>query len=162
MMLNNHQHDIAKEYGVLPFELLALEPIRTLCEKIMSLVRFSYGESPIDDLKNKIRHTYDLHQLLQQNEFLDFFQSKAFDDMLLKVANDDVVSFKNNNQWLIYHPKEALIFNDIDNVWTELKGVYNGEFRNLVYGDFPNESKIKETLTLVKDRLSKVSWTINF
>ena len=82
--------------------------------------------------------------------------------MLLKVANDDVVSFKNNNQWLIYHPKEALIFNDIDYVWTELKGVYNGEFRNLVYGDFPDESKIKETLTLIKDRLSKVSWTINF
>jgi hypothetical protein len=32
---------------------LALEPIRTLCEKIMSLVRFSYGENPVDDLKKK-------------------------------------------------------------------------------------------------------------
>jgi hypothetical protein len=53
MMLNNHQYELAKEYGVLPFELLALEPIRTLCEKIMSLVRFSYGENPVDDLKKK-------------------------------------------------------------------------------------------------------------
>ena len=86
MMIDNQQSEIAKEYGLLPFELLVLEPIRTICEKIMSLVRFSYGENPIDDLKKKIRHTYDLHQLLKQNEFLDFLKSKNFDDMILKVA----------------------------------------------------------------------------
>jgi predicted nucleotidyltransferase component of viral defense system len=162
MMLNNHQYELAKEYGVLPFELLALEPIRTLCEKIMSLVRFSYGENPVDDLKKKIRHSYDLHQLLQQKDFLDFLLSEAFEEMLLKVANDDVTSFKNNKQWLIHHPAEALIFKELDTVWPELKDTYNGEFRNLVYGDLPNESKIKATLTNIKDRLAKVSWTINF
>jgi hypothetical protein len=43
MMLDNKQFDIAKEYGLLPFDLLTLEPVRTICEKIMSLVRFSYG-----------------------------------------------------------------------------------------------------------------------
>jgi hypothetical protein len=110
MMLDNKQSDIAKENGLLPFDLLVLEPIRTICEKIMSLVRFSYGENPLDDLKKKIRHTYDLHQLLKHDEFLKFFQSTAFDKMLLKVANDDVTSFRNNNKWLIYHPNEALIF----------------------------------------------------
>ena len=85
MMLNNGQIEIATENGLLPFDLLALEPIRTICEKIMSLVRFSYGENPLDDLKKKIRHTYDLHQLLKQEEFINFFHSKNFDDMLLKV-----------------------------------------------------------------------------
>jgi hypothetical protein len=64
----------------------------------MSLVRFSYDENSTDDLKKKIRHTYDLHQLLKQEEFLTFFHSKAFDEMLLKVANDDIFSFKNNNK----------------------------------------------------------------
>lgn len=162
MMFNNGQANIAEANGLIPFEVRVLKPIRTLCEKIMSLVRFSYGENPMEDLKQKIRHTYDLHQLLQQKEFSDFLQSEAFDDMLLKVAKDDVVSFKNNNQWLIHHPTAALIFKDLDTVWAELKGVYNGDFRNLVYGDFPNESKIKETLTRIKDRLAKVSWTINF
>lgn len=104
MMLNNKQSDIAKENGILPFELLVLEPIRTICEKIMSLVRFSYSENSLDDLKKKIRHTYDLHQLLKQKEFLDFFHSTDFEEMLLKVANDDIASFKNNNKWLIHHP----------------------------------------------------------
>lgn len=160
MMLDNHQISIAEENGLLPFGLLVLEPIRTICEKIMSLVRFSYGENPIDDLKKKIRHTYDLYQLLTQEEFLKFFQSTAFDEILLKVANDDVISFRNNNQWLVHHPNEALIFKDLDNVWIELKTTYNGDFKNLVYGKLPKEEVILETLKMIQERLKTISWTI--
>jgi hypothetical protein len=160
MMLDNKQSDIAKENGLLPFDLLALEPIRTICEKIMSLVRFSYGENPIGDLKKKIRHTYDLHQLLKQEEFLEFFNSKNFDDMLLKVANDDVASFRNNNKWLNHHPNDALIFKDLENVWSELKPIYNGEFKNLVYGEFPEEMTILETLKMIRERMKTIFWTI--
>lgn len=160
MMLDNHQISIAEENGLLPFGLLVLEPIRTICEKIMSLVRFSYGENPIDDLKKKIRHTYDLYQLLTQEEFLKFFQSTAFDEILLKVANDDVISFRNNNQWLIHHPNEALIFKDLDNVWIELKTTYIGDFKNLVYGKLPKEEVILETLKMIQERLKTISWTI--
>jgi hypothetical protein len=160
MMLDNKQSDIAKENGLLPFDLPVLEPIRTICEKIMSLVRFSYGENPMDDLKKKIRHTYDLHQLLKQDEFLKFFQSTAFDEMLLKVANDDVASFKNNNQWLAHHPNDALIFKDLDKVWSELKTIYNGDFKNLVYGELPKEESVLETLRMIQERLKAISWII--
>ena len=160
MMLKNGQITLAKENGMLPFEVRVLEPIRTICEKIMSLVRFSYSENPIFDLKQKIRHTYDLHQLLQQKDFFDFFNSLAFDEMLLKVANDDVASFRNNNLWLNFHPKNALVFSDIDNIWNELKPTYSGDFKELVFGSFPNESEILKTLTLIKERLSTIVWTI--
>jgi len=160
MMMDNNQSDIAKENGLLPFELLALKPVRTICEKIMSLVRFSYGENPLEDLKKKIRHTYDLHQLLKQEEFVTFIQSSAFDEMLTKVANDDVASFKNNNNWLIYHPVEALIFRDLEKVWAELKASYNGGFKNLVYGELPTDEAILKTLTMIKERMKTISWTI--
>lgn len=160
MMLNNGQIDIAKENGLLHFELLTLEPIRTICEKIMSLVRFSYGENPIDDLKKKIRHIYDLHQLLRQKEFTEFFNSSAFDDMLLKVANDDVASFRNNNKWLNHHPREAIIFKDLENSWNELKTIYSGDFKNLVYGDLPEETAVLETLKKIHERLKAIFWTI--
>ncbi len=160
MMLDNNQSEIAKENGLLPFDLLVLEPTRTICEKIMSLVRFSYGEDPIDDLKKKVRHTYDLHQLLKQEKFFNFFQSTTFDEMLLKVANDDVASFKSSNQWLVYHPNEALIFNDLDNVWNELKTIYSGDFKNLVYGEFPKEEAILKTLKMIQERLKAINWTI--
>lgn len=160
MMLDYQQFDIAKENELLPYDLLVLEPIRTICEKIMSLVRFSYGENPIDDLKKKIRHTYDLYQLLTQEEFLKFFQSTDFDEMLLKVAHDDFESYRNNNYWLVHHPNEALIFKDLDNVWIELKTTYNGDFKNLVYGKLPKEEVILETLKMIQERLKTISWTI--
>ena len=67
MMLDSEQLELAKEFGMLPFEVQVLHVNRTICEKIMSLVRFSYGENPLDNLKNKIRHTYDIHQLLKED-----------------------------------------------------------------------------------------------
>ncbi len=160
MMINNGQAAIAEANNLLPFEVKELEPTRTLCEKIMSLVRFSYAENPMADLKNKIRHTYDLHLLLQQKRISDFLHSSAFDGMLLKVATDDVVSFRNNNVWLAFHPYEALVFKDLENVWKELSPVYNGEFKNLVYGDFPQDKAVLKSLKMIQERLKSISWTV--
>jgi len=160
MMLDNKQAELAEENAILPFNLLALEPVRTICEKIMSLVRFSYGENPMDALKQKIRHTYDLHQLLQKKEYSDFFHSPQFDKMLLKVANDDVISFKNNNQWLIRHPNESLFFKNPDGVWNDLESIYTGDFSKLVYGVLPEEMVVLKTLKMIRERLNRVSWSI--
>lgn len=160
MMLNNGQENIAKENGLMPFEVRVLEPTRTICEKIMSLVRFSYGDDAIDVLKKKIRHVYDLHQLLQQKTFSDFFASDDFETMLLKVASDDVASYKNDNKWLANHPNNAIIFKDLENVWSQLQATYNGDFKSLVYGELTNEKEIYSTLKNIKDRLDKVTWTV--
>lgn len=160
MMKNTGQQAMVAEYGLQAFEVNVLDPKRTLCEKIMSLVRFSYTEEPLKDLKAKIRHIYDLYQLLQNKELADFFYSSAFDKMLLKVANDDVTSFRNNNSWLVYHPSEALMFRELDNAWEELKPVYSGDFKKLVFADFPNEADIYVTLKQIKQRLLSVTWTI--
>src|SRR5690554_6189453 len=47
MMRQNNQQSLIDEYGLNPFEVLILSPKRTLCEKIMSLVRFSQTQDPI-------------------------------------------------------------------------------------------------------------------
>jgi predicted nucleotidyltransferase component of viral defense system len=160
MMLTNNQVAIAEANGLMPFDVRVLEPVRTLCEKIMSLVRFSYGEDPIDDLKNKIRHTYDLHQLLRQQEFLAYFQSNEFPKLLLKVAHDDVAGYKNSNEWLAHHPNEALIFKDLDNVWNELKAIYNSNLKTLVYGILPPDDSVLEILKMISERLVGIEWNI--
>ena len=160
MIINTGQEVLVTEYGLQPFEVKVLEPKRTLCEKIMSLVRFSYSEKPIEDLKAKIRHTYDLRQLLENKGLSDFFNSTAFDEMLLKVANDDVASFKNNNDWLIHHPNEALMFRELEIVWGDLLPIYKDDFKKLVFANFPNEEDVLITLKRIKQRLSSVEWTI--
>jgi hypothetical protein len=80
--------------------------------------------------------------------------------MHLKVANDDVVSFKNNNNWLIHHPNEAILFKEMEFVWSELLSTYTGEFKNLVFGDFPDGSDVLTTLKRIQKRLSTIQWTI--
>lgn len=161
MMNRVGQNALIAEYEMQPFDVQVLEPSRTICEKIMSLVRFSYGADPLDDLKKKIRHAYDLHQLLKDADLAAFFDSPAFEEMLLKVANDDVVSYKNNNGWLNHHPNQAKIFAELDTVWDDLRETYQGDFKNLVFGILPPEEEVKATLQKIKDRLSAIDWTVN-
>jgi hypothetical protein len=160
MMLSNGQEGIAEEYNLLPFEVKVLEPTRTICEKIMSLVRFSYTDDPIKDLRNKIRHTYDLHFLLKEERLSKYFDSEEFTKLFLKVANDDIESFKNNNVWLNNHPNKALIFENTEKYWKEMESTYKDSFRKITYGDFPEGEEILNSLNRIKDRLSKIDWNI--
>ena len=162
IMKEANQLELAKEYGMLPFEVQVLHVNRTICEKIMSLVRFSYGENPLLDLKNKLRHTYDIHLLLKVTEVNAFFNSPDFDKMLLLVAQDDKESFKSNNEWLDNHPKDALLFKEVDKTWSALESAYTNEFSNIVYGDLPPSSAILETLKTVAKRMEDIEWNINF
>jgi hypothetical protein len=160
MMKTTNQLEIAKEYNMLPFEVQVLDVKRTICEKIMSLVRFSYSEDALENLRNKIRQTYDIHQLLSMPEIEHFFESAEFEKMLLIVGNDDVQSFKTNNSWLANHPKNALIFENTEEVWGKLKATYNNEFSALVYGVLPNEKEVLATLIKVGERLNSVKWSV--
>lgn len=160
MMIETNQYDLAEKFEMLPFEVQVLDSRRTICEKIMSLVRFSYGENPIQYLKDKIRHTYDINQLLKDKDIEIFFSSEEFNKMFISVAHDDVESFKNNNKWLNYHPKEALLFKSTKDIWEEIKSTYNTEFKDLVYGEFPSEDEILKTLIRVGKRISDIDWDI--
>ena len=160
MMQETGQSEMIKTYQLEPFTVRVLTIERTFCEKIMSLVRFSFEENPIPKLNDKIRHIYDIHQLLKNEAIDTFFHSQDFDEMLLKVANDDIRSFKSNNAWLVKHPATALIFSDIDKTWQQLKRTYETTFAALVYGKLPDEKAILQTLEEVSVRLKSIKWTI--
>jgi len=160
MMKQLGQQEIIEKFEMEPFEVNVLSPKRTICEKTMSLVRFSYSKNPIEDLNNKIRHIYDIHILLKDKEINNFFNSEKFDRMLQKVGNDDIFSFKNNNEWLKEHPVSAVIFNQPRNTWEQLKNTYNSNFKELVYGVLPTENEILVTLEIISKRLKEVEWNI--
>lgn len=160
MMGKTNQAQLISEYGLEPFNVSVLKPTRTLCEKIMSLVRFSYSEDAISDLKNKVRHVYDIYKMLKVPEIKQFFDSEKFDEMLLKVAQDDIESYKSNNEWLKNHPKDALIFAHRIKVWKELESVYNTDFGKLVYGELPDTKEMLGTLEIVINRLQDITWNL--
>ncbi len=158
MMLETGQEAMADEFGLRPFELRALDPRRTMCEKIMSLVRFSYNDDALEDLRNKVRHTYDLQRMLSRPELRNFLESEEFTTMLLRVARDDADSYRNNHEWLKYHPLDAVIFAELPKVWNSLKTTYTGVFSNLVFGELPNETAVFSAMEQVRERLRDVSW----
>lgn len=160
MMETAGQQKLVEEYDLLPFEVQVLHVNRTICEKIMSLVRFSHTYDSITDLRNKIRHTYDLHQLLKVPAILAFFESPEFEEMLSLVGQDDVESFKNNNDWLAYHPIEAIIFRETEETWKLLENTYTNEFGNLVYGVLPKSEEILGSLIKIKERLKVIKWNL--
>jgi hypothetical protein len=158
MMLQSDQQDLIAEYEMEPFEILVLDPRRTICEKIMSLARFSNTKKPIADLKKKVRHIYDIHQLLQIAELRDYFNHSDFEKLLIKVAIDDIESFKNNNEWLKKHLLDNLVYQDFPTVWKELETEYLGGFKQMVYGELPGSESILNTFDKVITRLKDINW----
>ena len=80
--------------------------------------------------------------------------------MLLSVANDDIESFRNNNEWLANHPTTAMIFSETTDTWNKIKGTYTDNFSELVFGTLPNETDILNTLIKVAKKLESVEWNI--
>jgi len=158
MMEATGQSVLIEEYNLQPFQVNILSKERTLCEKIMSLVRFSFTPDPIADLSNKVRHIYDIHKLLSMDDVRTFFNSADFESMLLKVSADDVISFKNNNEWLANHPSTAIIFSDTEKTWNQIKNSYFTTFADLVYGELPTEVQLLSSLNEVCERLKSINW----
>lgn len=161
MMVETEQEGIAGEYNLIPFEVCVLEPIRTICEKIMSMVRFSHSETPIEDLNIKVRHLYDLHQLLTLEDLSAFLDSDAFESMLLKVAQDDVEGYRSGNAWLAHHPKEAMLFREPEKTWAAIEKTYLGPFADLVLGSLPPADSVLQTIKRIAKRLQTIKWDIN-
>lgn len=160
MMHDVAQFELAKEYGMLPFSVQVMHVNRTICEKIMSLVRFSYGVNPLQQLNDKVRHTYDIHQLMKIEAMKSFVHSVDFETMLKNVAEDDKLSFKKDNEWLENHPSEAYLFKNVEKVWKQLKSTYQNDFGKMVYGNLPVEKEIIETLIMLRERLKTIVWNL--
>jgi hypothetical protein len=62
------QQETAEQYALQPFTLNVLDKRRTMLEKLMSLIRFSFAENPTVALAAKIRHFYDLYYLANDVE----------------------------------------------------------------------------------------------
>lgn len=147
------QDDFIKEYGLNPFQVRVLGLERTLGEKILALVRASYAENPIDQLKSKIRHVYDLYMILQNQEIKDFLESSDFFELLNSVQLDDAKNSEFQGSWAKEKLSDALIFGNIDTTWKQLSYTYKNNFSSLVYGKLPDQKLIKITLESIYGRL---------
>jgi len=160
MMRKGGQEALIDEYGLQTFTVRVLTKERTICEKIMSLVRFSYTEEPYEDLAKKIRHIYDIHMLLKDGAVATFFDSEKFDKLLNMVGKDDILTYKNNNGWLSAPPQNAIIYAEPEATWAAIRQPYRTTFKDLVTGKLPEEGELVATIKHVAERLRSVAWNV--
>ncbi len=160
LIANTGNIDLITKYELEPFKVVVLDIERTFCEKIISLVRFSYTENPLQDLADKVRHTYDLHQLLKLDQIQDFLSSVAFEKMLNQVGVDDDKAIPNDKLWLTYHPCKSLFFSDLDVTWNKIKTTYKGNFKELLTGVLPDEKEVFNSLNTIKKRVKEIQWEL--
>jgi len=150
---NKGLNEDIEKFGLEEFEINVLDIRRTFVEKVLGLIRASYFKSPLDELRKKIRHIYDLERIMKKEGLSEFLSSNSFFDMIEKVKKDDADNHEFKGDWLLNPLSTSLIFSKTDEVWGELEQTYQNDFAELVYGDLPTTESIKTNLKAISKRL---------
>ena len=149
-----NREDLISEYKLEPFKFLVLSIERTLCEKIMALVRASHEQDPVAALRNQIRHFYDIAMIMRDQVYQDFVANQAFLDLIAEVRRTDREVASDAWTWTDPPLYEAVVFSDVTNSWARVSSELHGNFREMVFGDsIPEDDEILSCLGRIRDSL---------
>ncbi len=144
LIANGLEH-LADQYDMHPFEVNVLDMRRTLCEKTVSLLRYSFVQPPVDGLRKKIRHFYDLHFLLNTNECKEYLRGDFITHLCELVEHDQSV-FDEPQGWNTSNILSSPLLSSFEQLWPSLSTVFENELSQLAYKPIPASSMIKETI----------------
>jgi len=144
-MLANGFEDLMKQYDMYPFEVNVLDMRRTLCEKVVSLLRFSFTNPPTEGLRKKIRHFYDLHFLLNVEECKKYLQEDFITDFRNLVKHDQE-TFDTPDGWSNVPILSSPLMTSFDKLWPILSNTYERELSQLAYKPIPASDDIKSSI----------------
>lgn len=158
MMERRGLHDLIEELDMAPFMLNVLDKRRTMCEKIVSLLRFSFEEDPVKGLISKVRHFYDLHFLSQDFECRKYLTSEFRDDLIGLILHDKA-EFDRPPKWCHADLLTSPLFTDFGGTWNKIAPVYLSEVGSLTFGELPPADAVansmEELLKLTKEVISE-------
>ena len=147
------KEELIVKWDMAPFELNVLDKRRTVCEKMVSLLRFSFTPQPVEGLKEKIRHFYDLHALANDKECRTYINSDFVSD-LKELWKHDQSIFYTPGGWQGHEIEDAPLLKDFPQLWKELSSHYSDELGRLAYRPIPLpediEKSIKELLDIIQ------------
>lgn len=145
---------LIKEYDMQPFEVNVLDRRRTLTEKLVSLLRCSLADNYMPELTAKIRHFYDLHFLLNDEEIQSYLKSDAFKSDFANLFTQDQQRFDKPEGWQNKDIMDSPIIMDLHSVWSTLCKVYSRELPNLAYKEIPTIESIEDSMGLLLSYLT--------
>jgi Uncharacterized conserved protein len=144
-------HDLITEHNLQPFQVNVLDKRRTMIEKLVSLIRFSFSENPVVAIASKIRHFYDLYFLTNDPECADYLSSPDFKKDFNELYAHDQEMFAEPANWVGKTADQSTLMTDFTALWAKLKETYNTELSQLAFSKIPEESKVAEVfLEIIK------------
>lgn len=130
-----YDKSLISEYQIEPFMINVLDLNRTFAEKVMGLVRAGYqSDNSLNELKQKIRHVYDVSKLLEQPGIQNLINNKnEFFALIKKVQLDDQKNQEFQGEWSTRNLNEAEIFRDPKATLQRLQSTFRGDFKALLF-----------------------------
>jgi len=139
-----NRQDLIEKYNLSPFSVNVLDKSRTMLEKIVSLLRFSFAENPKKELSSKIRHFYDLYYLANDEECTKYIHSVEFQKDLQDLFAHDQQEFDEPTGWQTKTIQDSPLILDFPNLWSTLQETYLSELPLLAFSEIPEEKVIEE------------------
>ncbi|MCK5028134.1 MAG: nucleotidyl transferase AbiEii/AbiGii toxin family protein [Bacteroidales bacterium] len=147
--------DLIKKYDLESFTLNVLDKKQTLLEKIVSLIRFSFDENVNESIASKIRHFYDIHFLLTNEECAKYIQSDKFKEDFKELVLHDKLAFDEPEGWKEKDIDDSPLINEFNKIWDNVKSKYTSELTALSYEIIPEEKDVKKSFENVIEIIKK-------
>lgn len=140
-----NQTEAVQDYGLNAFTLNILDKRRTMLEKLVSLIRFSYADNPTRELAKKIRHFYDLYYLTKDKDCTEYLQYPKFKNDLAELLAYDQGEFDEPQGWQTKKITDSPLVNDFPELWENLRSTYQSELTPLAYSEIPDQNQIEKS-----------------
>lgn len=144
---------LIEEYALESFTLNVLDKRQTLTEKLVSLIRFSLSENYIYDVAAKIRHFYDLHYLLKDEECKDYIYSEQFKADFKVLLDHDRATFDNPEGWNTMDIEQSPLLSDFFALWANMKSTYMKELPAIAFSDIPDAEEVAASFEKIAKQL---------
>jgi len=148
-----NRQDLIEQYELKPFVINVLDKRRTIVEKLVSLVRFSFEDDVVKSVASKIRHFYDLYYLANDKECRKYLQSSEFQKDLSELLIHDQQEFDHPKGWQTKTVKDSPLFKDFSTLWTNLSLTYQSELTPLAFSEIPDEKLVADSFAEIMKKI---------
>ena len=150
-----NRQDLLDWYELKLFTINVLDKRRTMLEKLISLLRFSFSEDIFIALAGKILHFYDLYYMSIDNECADYIQSSTFHGDLQELFAHYQTEFDTPQGWTEKTISNSPLLSCFPAIWQELRSTYQTELRPLVFVEIPAEKQIEQVFINIMRQIKK-------
>lgn len=152
--------DVASQYNLEPFELNVLSLKQTLCEKTVSLIRFSMSLDLLAALSSKIRHFYDLNALLTIKNLEEYVCSAEFVRDVETLIKHDQMTFDEPFGWKNLNDlTQSSLISDFEKLWVALTPKYEENLSVIAYREIPPSDRVKASFLKIVESLRTIDLT---